>query len=926
MNEHTLRTQNLEKKLLSISKHIYKKLNSFDPILRHSGELPGAEQPQFDDSTWDHFSVGQSWGGRDVICWFRMPFQAPKDMPKGKLAAIIQPGKKFYFKAAEGGDLREYELLIYLDGQPLQSVDVRRNEIPLWDKVLPGETHLLAIEAFSGLETHRHQFKQAGLVLINEEVEDFYYNVKMALDTMNAIGIEHPDNSRLFAVLEKALLRVDFLSEGEPLFYESIADANTYLRSELYASLPSQNDRPSIVSIGHAHLDIAWMWQTKHSKRKAVRTCANAVRLMDLYPDYHFLQSQALLYKYIEELHPSLFARMKDKIANGQWEVTGGMWVEPDCNLPNGESLVRQFLFGKRYFQQKFGVDVQVVWLPDGFGFCYSLPQIIKKSGMNYFMTTKLSWSQFTKIPYDTFLWQGLDGTKILTHMITTPDERGWNDYSVDLNPVNIKNCWDNYHQKTENREVLISFGWGDGGGGPTREMQENAKRLPHFTSLPSHHQGQAEIFFADLEKQSQKMPVWNDELYLQFHRGCYTSQAGIKRNNRQSEVLLHNAEFLSAWNFLSGGSYPQEALNRAWEILLLNQFHDILPGSSIPEVYRDSEKEFEQIKTIAHHLIDEAMAKLCTSPMPQGNLQFVFAINSLSWKRRGLIHYPLAVTPQYFEIRDDEGKNIPFQEMENDEILLRANDVSPLGYKVYEIRESNSPIAHSCGITVTPRNIQNRFFDIQLNEDGFITAIYDIENQRDIIPDGSYANVMQVFEDRPLRNNAWDIDIFYQDKCVQITSLEEITVLEEGPIRAALLLKRKYLQSTIKQIIYVYDEIPRIDFKTEIEWQQHQTLLKVAFPVSIHAKHATYEIPYGNIERPTHWNTDWDKGKFEVPAQKWADLSEGDYGVSLLNDCKYGYDIKDNVIRLTLIKSAIDPDPNADIGHHEFCYSLFPH
>ncbi|NOY59467.1 MAG: alpha-mannosidase, partial [Calditrichaeota bacterium] len=746
-NEH-LRTQNLEKKLLSISKHIYKKLHSFDPILRHSGELSGAEQPQFDDSNWDRFSVGQSWGGRDVICWFRMPFQAPEDMPRGKLAAIIQPGKRFFFKAAEGGDLREYELLIYLDGQPLQSVDVRRNEIPLWDKVLPGETHLLAIEAFSGLETHQHQFEQADLVLINEDVEDFYYNVKIALDTMNAIGADHADNSRLFSLLEKTLLMVDFLSEGEPPFYKSIANANEYLRSELYASLPSQNDRPSIDSVGHAHLDIAWMWQTKHSKRKAARTCANAVRLMDLYPDYHFLQSQSLLYKYIEELHPSLFARMKEKIASGQWEVTGGMWVEPDCNLPNGESLVRQFLFGKRYFQKKFGADVQVVWLPDGFGFCYSLPQIIKKSGMNYFMTTKLSWSQFTKIPYDTFYWQGLDGTKILTHMITTPDSRGWNDYSVDLNPVNIKNCWDNYHQKTENREVLLSFGWGDGGGGPTREMQENAKRLPYFTSLPSHRQGQAETFFADLEKRSQKMPVWNDELYLQFHRGCYTSQAGIKRNNRQSEILYHNAELFAAIAFLQTGSYPQDELNKGWEMILLNQFHDILPGSSIPEVYRDSEKEYREIKRIGSMVLDNAVQNI-VSGGEQNDKNSLIILNSLSWQRDDVVLIDLPQQSGDFEIVDEANRPAPVQILAGEKkAAVYVRDIPAMGYRTCTIQEKQSKSFHS-DLHISTRLMENQFFTIELDENGRITSIYDKRYDREIIEKGQAGNVLQIFEDR---------------------------------------------------------------------------------------------------------------------------------------------------------------------------------
>ena len=920
-----IRTQNLQKKIHSIREFIYAKIYSFENIRFKQGEITGAEQPQFDDSNWEEFRVGQFWGGKDVTCWFRIPFQVQEKIQDGKLAAIIQPGRRIFFRGSEGGDLREYELMVYLDRQPLQSVDVRRNEIPLWDKVNPGEDHLLAIEAFSGLETHQHKFEQADLVLINEEVEDFYYNTKMAFDTIQAVGDDHPESSRLFRVLEKTLLMVDFLQEGGSAFFESISRANNFIQQELYSDLPPKNKLPAVVSVGHAHLDIAWKWQTKHSRKKSVRTFANALRLMELYPEYRFLQSQPLLYKYVKESHPSLFEQVKGKIQTDQWEATGGMWVEADCNIPSGESLVRQFLFGKRYFKNEFGIDCKVVWLPDGFGFCYSLPQIIKKSGMRYFMTTKLSWSQFTKFPYDTFYWQGLDGTRILSHFITTPDPRGWNDYSVDLNPISVKNCWDNYHQQQENSEVLLSFGWGDGGGGPIREMQENAQRLNYRSPIPYHRQGSVEAFFADLEQRVEKLPVWNDELYLQLHRGCYTSQARIKKNNRQSEVLYHNAELFSAINFLQTGSYPHEELNYGWELILLNQFHDILPGSSIPEVYQDSEREFEQIKAIGQQALDKALTQIGSKNAASGGHNKLVVFNPLSWQRSDLIRMSIKDLND-FEIVDSQGKIIPLQKIADNEALFCSTETPSMGYQSYEIRESKSPPLYSSNIKVSENHLETQFFAIELDNHGLIRSIYDKRANREIIEKGKAGNVLQVFEDRPLANDAWDIDIYYQDKCLELAEIVEIRVVEEGPVRGGLFLKRKFLDSTIAQHIYVYDGIPRIDFKTEIDWQQHQTLLKVAFPVNVHSNKATYEIPYGNIERPTHWNSAWDWGRFEVPAQKWADLSEGDYGVSLLNDCKYGYDIKDNVMRLTLIKSAINPDPNADIGHHEFCYALYPH
>jgi len=919
--------KNLQRKIETIKEFIYTKVQILEDIRYCVGEFKDVEKHGFDDRNWESFSIGKLWGGRDLLCWFRIPFSVPEEFKDKKIAIIIQPGKRFYFKSSEGGDLREYELTVFLDGELIQSVDIRRNEIPVWDKVTAGENHLLAIEAFSGLESHQHKFEQADLVVLHEEVEDFYYNTKMIFDTILAIGEKHIETPRLFRILEQTLLQVDFLHIGQSEFFMSITKANNNIRQEFYSELSQVQRHPAVISVGHAHLDIAWKWQIKHSQKKVARTFANALRMMDLYPEYCFIQGQPQLYKYVQEYYTSLFNRVKEKIKTGQWEATGGMWIEADCNIPGGESLVRQFLFGKRYFRKEFGIDDKVVWLPDSFGFCYSLPQIIKKSGMRYFMTTKLSWNQFVKFPYDTFYWEGLDGTRILAHFITTPDPRGWNDYSVDLNPKTVKSCWDNYHQQQENQKVLLSFGWGDGGGGPTREMLENAKRINYMKVLPYQQHGKVENFFSELEHNVDQLPVWNDELYLQLHRGCYTSQARIKKNNRHCEILYHNAELFSVLNFLETSQYPQHELNCGWELLLLNQFHDILPGSSIAEVYKDSEHDYEKVTTIGQNTLDEALKQICIKLSSKGDNKKLVIFNPLSWKRSDLVFLPLKNDLKHFDIINSQGDKVVFQVLGDWEAVLFHSEETPsMGYQVFELRDNKLNESFPSSMNVSPHRIENRFFNIKLDSQGQITSIYDKRYQREIIETGKSGNLLQLFEDRPLANDAWDIDISYQDKCLGLTELKEIKVIEKGPIRGGLFLKRIFLSSTINQYIYIYDKLPRIDFKTEINWQQHQTLLKVAFPVAIHANKATYEIPFGNIARPSHWNTAWDLAKFEVPAQKWADLSEGNYGISLLNDCKYGYDIKDNVMRLTLLKSAIDPDPNADIGHHSFCYALYPH
>jgi alpha-mannosidase len=832
---------------------------------------------------------------------------------------VIQPGKRFTFISSEGGDWRLYELMIYLDGEPLQSIDVRRNEIPLWDKVKPGSKHLLAIEAFSGLEPLRHRFLQADLVAVDSRLERLYYDAKTLFDTVNLLSTDHLHRKQLYHHLDQALLQVDFSRQNTPAFDESIARAQEMLSTLFAATDPTRS--PRVICVGHSHLDIAWKWETRHSVKKAARTFANALRLMELYPDYRFSFGQPQAYRYIQSHYPSIFKRVKDQVSKGTWEATGGMWVESDCNLPDGESLVRQFLFGKRYFKQEFGKDVCVAWLPDVFGFCWSLPQIIKKSGLRYFMTTKLSWNQFTEFPYDTFYWQGLDGTRILAHFITTPDRRGWNDYSVDLDAASVKGCWDNYRQQELNDEVLLSFGWGDGGGGPTANMLEQAQRLPHMNDLPLARQGHAEPFFSDLEKRVSKLPVWNDELYLQLHRGTYTSQAKIKKYNRDCQVLYHNAELLSSIHYLCGADYPHEKLNNGWELILLNQFHDILPGSSIPEVYTQCEKEYQQVIETGTQCLQTALAGIGTA-QPNTGADTLMIWNSLSHRRSDVVTVDAPAHP--VEIRNASGKILPVQRS-GKHLLFYVDEIPSMGYKTVRMSKANSsPNIHS-SLKVTTRLLENRYFRLVIDENGWLSSIYDKRADREVLANGP-GNVFQVFEDRPIANDAWDIDYFYEHKHIELKEVDRIEVTETGPVRAGVLIERRFLQSTIRQTIYLYDQLPRIDFETTIDWQQPRTLLKVAFPVSVHCHRASYDIPFGHIERPTHRNTAWDQARFEVPAQKWADLSEGNYGVSLINDCKHGYDIYENTMRLTLIKASVDPDPHADIGEHRFRYALYPH
>ncbi|NPV54170.1 MAG: alpha-mannosidase [Firmicutes bacterium] len=801
---------------------------------------------------------------------------------------------------------------------------------------------VIAIKATSGMQEAEHVFEAAELVLIDRDADSLYYSLKAGIEAVGVLGPDSPDGIALLNILDDAVGYIDWREPGSDAFYESIREARRRLDSAM-ARLPRGGIKPRVTCVGHSHIDVAWLWPLRHTREKCSRTFSTATHLMELYPEYCFIQSQPQLYKFIKEDHPEIYARIREKVASGQWEPEGGMWVEADCNVTSGESLVRQLLFGTRFFRQEFGRECKVLWLPDVFGYSWALPQIIKKSGLEYFMTTKISWNQYNRPEYDTFMWRGMDGTEVLTHFITTPhggDENWWFfTYNGEITPATLKGIWDNYRQKEINDELLLSFGFGDGGGGPTRTMLEMARRLKDVPGIPRAEVGKAEPFFerlAEKVKDHPRLPVWDGELYLEYHRGTYTSQAHNKRANRLSEILYHDAEGFSclAKAFGRGFIYPQEDINRGWELILLNQFHDILPGSSIREVYEDCARDYEEVAMLANRVLEGALGHLVAN-MSLKKREAIVVFNSLSWERSDVVIVPWDPAFEGKRFVDAGGRPVASQVVEaQKELLLYVENVPAFGYKAVYLEEGepvglnggeSEPLA-SGEISIAPARLENRFFIISLNPAGQITSIWDKLKGREVLAPGARANIIQVFEDKPLRHDAWDIDIFYRDKMWEVTDLVEATVEEAGPERGVLKLVWRFMNSIITQRLAIYRAIPRVDFRTEVDWRERQLLLKVAFPVDVRSTKATYEIQFGNVERPTHWNTSWDYARFETCGHKWADLSEGGYGVSLLNDCKYGHDIKDNVMRLTLIKSAIAPDPLADKCHHTFTYSLYPH
>ena len=922
--------EKIQKLLPELKQAIYRETIAIPTFRFIEGDPPGAERPDFDDSDWREFAVGERWGGYDVVAWFRTTIDIPPEWRNQRVYLRFLVGPR------DGGDSTA-ETMLYVEGSPLQGLDVWHEDAWLPPELLERGRLQIALRAWSGVlgVPPQRQFKLAQLGLIDAPTETLYHRLSAMLEAIEQLDSNDIRRIELLKLGNETFHRLDLTHPQSEAFYASVATACDALLAALDELAQREEIKPTVNIIGHAHIDMAWLWRLSHTREKAARTFATALHLMRQYPEYRFMHSSPQLYEYLRQDQPELYARVKEQIAAGAWEITGGMWIESDTNLVSGESLIRQFLHGTRHIRAEFGVESRLLWLPDVFGYSAALPQIAKGCGMEYFLTSKLSWSQFNRMPHDTLRWRGIDGTELLTHFVTTPERVGHRFYTYNgqARPWDVKGIWENYRQKEVNDELLLLYGWGDGGGGPTREMLESARLLKNLPGMPRVRQSLSEPYFAALAERVKDadLPVWDGELYLEYHRGTYTSQAQVKRANRLAELLYREAEWLCAMadTLTSEAAYPHAALDEGWKLLLLNQFHDILPGSSIRQVYEDAAQDYARIDAIGREALLGAVGRLLGRIHAPADGLVVF--NSLSWERGGLVSLPLTDESAGRTLLLDGNRPARSQVVEEEgerRLLLEVGPVPPLGYRSFAWAPdgANAPDDPEGELTVTPERLENRFYRIELNERGQITAIWDKRAGRDVLPPGARANVLQAFTDKPMAFDAWDIDIYYQESMREVDELLEAEVEERGPLRGSLRLRWRFHNSEIIQRLTIYRDEPRIDFRSEIDWREQQILLKAAFPVLVRATRATYEIQFGQVERPTHWNTSWDWARFEVPAHRWADLSEGGYGVALLNDCKYGHDIHDNVMRLTLLKSAIRPDAQADKGHHVFTYSLLPH
>ena len=850
----------------------------------------------------DPLKINEYWHGRDTYLWIKFDYTIPK-IWKGK--TIVG---KFDFGRTGMGHNSGFESLLYLNDMPYQGVDTNHEEVFIHTEEF-GDNIEFKFRLWSGLEgggpeiIQHYQLKTAFISLFSTDTEDYYYLMAHCIATARSL----PSSVALKYKLEDCIVSsynlVDFTNPESTSFYESVSVALKHLQ-DMLASFDDKTDY-TVTCIGHSHIDLAWLWRYKHTREKGVRSFTTVHRMLEQHPEYLFMQSSPQLYASIKEDDPGLYAQITSWIHENRWEASGAMWVEADCNIPNGESLARQLLYGKKYFKEEFGLNSKYLWLPDVFGYSYALPQLLKSAGVDNFITTKISWNDTNKMPHDTFLWKGLDGTEVIAHFITTPEvtaDVSFYTYNGMITPETITGVWENYKDKAINTDMLICYGYGDGGGGPTRDMVKSIESIKQIPGLPVVKTGFVQDYLDKLNitirEKGEGVAVWDGELYFELHRGTYTSQARIKKSNRQLELKYRDAEILCTLAAIKAkdlGVYPASDLEKGWKLILKNQFHDIIPGSSIKEVYKDSEVEHQVANGIADTAILEATQLLVE------DCEDITVFNTFSKTRKSLV-------------RIDEKNSVqsgyalvemqPFSQSPLESILCNKTEFGSIEYK--------------------DRCIETDLLRVCWNEKGQLVSVFAKEMNRETL--SSVANLLEISEDRPRAYDTWELSPTLAMKQETISELVSSELVDKGPLFVKFKFTWAYNKSTISQILIVYSFSSRIDFVTQVDWHEKQKTLRTAFPVNVRSLTARYDIQFGNIERPTINNTSWDEAKFETVGHQWADLSERGFGVALLNDCKYGYDIHGNEMRLSLLKSAEYPDTRAEEGLHEFTYSLYPH
>ncbi len=863
-------------------------------------KAPGEYEYFYDE--WKDLNVGDTWGNNGWSAFFKNSFDLPQRFE----------GKKVTLNVYFGGDS-----LLSLNGEPYQGLDPFRNSVLLTDCAKGGEHYDVDIESYYVWHSNESTVKTLSCSFIgcvDPEIEDVYWDFKAVFNALFMPVLDKGLAEVIRAALKEAFTHVNFDLEGED-FKAELRIAKQILQDKVFNN-PNYASEGTLSLIGNSHLDIVFMWAYKEYVRKLGRTHATMLRLMEQYPDFIFSQSTVPTYIEMQNCYPALFEQVKKRMAEGRWEYIGAMWVEPDCNLISGESFTRQLLHGVRYAEKTFGITPKTCWVPDVFGNGYAMPQILKKAGVEYFVTHKMGiWNDTNPWQYHTFWWEGPDGSKVFsivppTHFIGT------------VEADSLKMNWERYTDKATIGESMYCYGWGDGGGGVDTEMLEYVKRYKKFPGLPQTKVSKIEDSLARMKARATdtNIPTWKDELYLEEHRGVHTTKALLKKYNRRCENELRQAEIFASIAMQKGDEYPLERLNEAWQRLLTTQFHDGLPGSHITEVFHDMCEEYEAILAIIKEVKNKALDTIAENINGSQIYGMPFALfNALGSDTTAKVELPY----QDAEIYTADGEQVPVQAYTKPDgkrvLCFVAKDVPACGYKVYYAKPADVPAA----LEIEPDAIENDFFSLKFDERAELVSIFDKQNGREVL--SGKGNVFRFYEDLPGKYDAWDIVATYVDREFD-TPAGQIESVMKGDVFTCVTITKTINRSLIRQNIILYNELDRIDFDTFISWHEQEKLLKVGFDVDVEAKKFTRDIAYATIESSNYRYNPYDKAKFEVSAHNFIDMSEDGYGVSILNDCKYGYEVDKNRMIVTLLKAPMNPDPESDRGDHTFCYSLYPH
>lgn len=891
-------TPNVEEKLATV----VNKLNALQEVERFDVQVqfaPADVESRHCMSTqkfdWQDFVYPYYLFEQNKYYVFRSTFSVPKLQSHQKAYLSVET-----FIGGVASTIRPQGLL-YLNGKEICGIDINHTDVLLdgegtYEMYLHFYTHVFG----TGLPLY---FR---IKIRDERITRAYYDFDVPLQSVKLLNMRTNELQRSLCVLEQAANLVDFRDPYSDAFFRSLQQASDFLNKEYYSKLGGSFN--TVACVGHTHIDVAWLWNLDQTKQKTERSFATALKLMSEYPEYRFMMSQPQLFAFLKQTDPELFGRVKKAVADGRMELDGAMWLESDTNLTSGESLVRQLYYGQKFFRDEFGVECSCVWLPDVFGYSGQLPQIMKKSGINRFVTAKIGWNDTDRFPYDAFDWYGIDGSKVFAYLLSTCEcdprkgvyDRTYTSYCEPLTSQSVLGTWNRFQQKDYTDTVMMSYGYGDGGGGPTAGDIERHRRLSHglpgipkteFVSLRS-ALDRIENNFRGACDRLKRVPKWHGELYFEFHRGTLTGVPRVKMNNRKAEIALCNAEGLFvAANKLCGTRYPAEQLEHNWKVALLNQFHDILPGSAVEEVYRDSDRQYAELFAEIGNLTDKALNVIAKNINGGGNVIF----NNTPFCANGTV-----VCQGQTRIV----KNIP-----------------PHGYKVVQIDKSVDK-----AIVVKDNVLQNSLYVLTFSRDGSIASIEDKRCGREIVPNGKTLNRFVAYEDLPYEYDNWEIAPYHKQKFQTLDDNASFASLDDGD-RKGFEIVKKYGRSQITQRVWLYEAgIDRIDFDTEVVWNEQSQLLKVEFPLDIACDYARYDVQFGSILRSTHDNTSWDSARFESVAHKWVDMAEHGYGVALLNNGKYGFGTEDGTLTMTVCKCGSFPYNGASDVVPSFTYSLLPH